>query len=141
MLSESDIKSLSVRKGWLFNWKQEFSEMEKEVYKLTIFHNPTIIQGLLSLSIKSDHVFMNLIESAKFNRGDERMYEGVAGNLVAFACRLSFQRGFEGFVAFHAKSQLIEHYSKKLKAKHFGNLLMVIDTVAASELVERYFKN
>ena len=68
------------------------------------------------------------------------MYEGVAGNLMAFACRLSFQRGFEGFVAFHAKTQLIEHYSATLKAKHFGNLLMVIDSLAAVELVEKYFK-
>jgi hypothetical protein len=84
---------------------------------------------------------MNLIESAQFNRGEDRMYEGVAGNLVAFACRLSFQRGHEGYIAFHSKTQLIEHYSKTLKAKHHGNMLMVIDTHAAIELVDRYFKN
>lgn len=141
LLAKSDLRGLAPKNGWLFNWKREFSEQEKEVYKLTIHHNPNVIQGLISLSFKSDHVFMNLIESAQFNRGEDRMYEGVAGNLVAFACRLSFQRGHEGYIAFHSKTQLIEHYSKTLKAKHHGNMLMVIDTHAAIELVDRYFKN
>jgi hypothetical protein len=140
LLAKSDLKNLTKINGWLFNWKKEFSEVDREVYKLTILHNSHIVQGLTSLTIKSDHVFVNLIEAAGFNRGESRMYEGVAGNLMAFACRLSFQRGFEGFVAFHAKTQLIEHYSATLKAKHFGNLLMVIDSLAAVELVEKYFK-
>lgn len=114
---------------------------EKEVYKLTILHNEHIIQGLTSISVKSDHVFLNLIESASFNRGENKLYEGVPGNLVAFACRLSFQRGFDGYVAFHAKTQLIKHYEKTLKAIHHGNQLMVIDTNAATELVNKYFKS
>ena len=40
---------------------------------------------------------MDLIESAPFNLGRNKIYEGVAGNLVAFACKVSFQRGFAGF--------------------------------------------
>lgn len=32
-----------------------------------------------------------------------RFIKGVAGNLVAFACKRSFQRGSEGFVSFHSK--------------------------------------
>ena len=59
---------------------------------------------------------------------------------MAFACRLSFQRGHEGFVAFHAKTQLVNHYEKSLKAIHDGNQLMIIETNAATELVNKYFK-
>jgi hypothetical protein len=40
---------------------------------------------------------MHLIESAPFNKGKNKVYAGVPGNLVAFACKLSFQRGFEGY--------------------------------------------
>jgi hypothetical protein len=140
LLSKLGLKQITKRNGWLFNWKKEFSAAEKEVYKLTIIHNERIVQGLTSISIKSDHIFLNLIESASFNRGENKLYEGVPGNLVAFACRLSFQRGFEGYVAFHAKTQLVNHYEKTLKAIHYGNQLMVIDTFAATELVNKYFK-
>ena len=141
LLSMLDLKLITKKNGWLFNWNEEFSASEKEVYKLTILHNEHIVQGLTSISIKSDHIFLNLIESASFNRGENKLYEGVPGNLVAFACRLSFQRGYEGYVAFHAKTQLVKHYEKTLKAIHHGNQLMVIDTNAATELVNKYYKS
>lgn len=69
------------------------------------------------------------------------MYLGVAGNLFAFACKLSFEAGYEGFVAFDSKSALIEHYKKKLYATHFKGQRMFIDTVSALRLVEKYFQN
>jgi len=65
-----------------------------------------IIQGLISLEIKSDHVYMHLVESAPFNKGKMKIYAGVPGNLVAFACKLSFQRGHEGNVSFFLKLNL-----------------------------------
>jgi len=71
----------------LFNWKQELKYPEREVYKLTIVNNPDVIQGLISLEVKSDHVFMHLLESAPFNKGKNKMYAGVPGNLVTFACK------------------------------------------------------
>ena len=73
--------------------------MNKEVYKLTIINNLNIIQGIISLEVKTDHVYMHLIESAPFNIGKEKTYLGVPGNLVAFACKLSFQRGGDGYVS------------------------------------------
>ena len=84
---------------------------------------------------------MNLVESAGFNKGKSKVYAGVPGNLVAFACRLSFQRGFEGNVSFISKTQLIDHYVKTLGAVHFGGRIMILDTNAASVLVDKYFKN
>ena len=139
-LGKSDLKNITKAKGWNFIWKQEFDEIKKEVYKLTIINNPGIIQGLLSVTIEQDHVFIDLLESAPFNIGKQKIYEGVAGNLVAYACKISFQKGFEGFVAFTAKTKLIDHYEKTLGAYHFKNQRMIIDTQAARILVEKYFK-
>ncbi|MBK6951011.1 MAG: hypothetical protein IPH24_02910 [Crocinitomicaceae bacterium] len=141
LFSKSDLKQTGKKSGWLFDWKHELDLPDREVYKLTIFNNPNIIQGLNSLTAKADHVFIHLIENAPFNKGKEKLYEGVAGNLVAFACRLSFQRGSSGFVAFHSKTNLIEHYIETLHAQHYGNHLMVIDTSAATRLVDKYFKS
>ena len=129
----------SVVKGWLFNWRDEFKAPAKDVYKLTIVNNPSIIQGLISLELKSGHVYMHLVESAPFNKGQKKMYSGVLGNLVAFACKLSFQRGHEGNVSFLSKSQLIEHYERTLGAFHFGGRVMIIETPAALKLINKYF--
>lgn len=139
-LNKSDLKHLSKDKQWKFDWKVEFNDLSKEVYKLTIINNPNIIQGLISISIESDHIFMNLLESAPFNLGKKKLYEGVSGNLVAFACKRSFQMGFEGFVAFTSKTNLIKHYEESLGAYHFKNNRMILDTEASKNLVLKYFK-
>lgn len=139
-LTKSDLKNITKKKGWNFNWKSEFQDIRKEVYKLSIVNNPHIIQGLLSISIFDDHVYMNLLESAPFNIGKKKLYEGTAGNLVAYACKVSFQKGFEGYLAFVAKTKLIKHYEDTLGAYHFKNQRMIIETEPAKLLVEKYFK-
>lgn len=116
-------------------------ERKRDIYKLTITNNPFIIQGLISLEVKEDHVYMHLLENAPFNRGEHKMYSGVPGNLVAFACKLSFQRGHEGNVAFVSKSELITHYEKLLGAFHFKDRLMIIETRATIKLINKYFHN
>ena len=141
VLTAKDLDGVTKRSGWLFNWKAEIKDPVKDVYKLTIVHNPGIIQGLISLEVKVDHVFMHLVESAPFNKGKEKMYAGVPGNLVAFACKVSFQRGHEGNVSFLSKSQLIEHYEKTLGAIHFGGRVMIIETQSALKLLNKYFQN
>lgn len=82
---------------------------------------------------------MHLVESAPFNKGKSKMYAGVPGNLVAFACKLSFQRGHDGNVSFLSKTQLIDHYIESLGAIHVGGRIMIIDTVAALKLMDKYF--
>lgn len=137
-LSASDIRRLK-KKDWLFDWKAETKSPGKTVYKLIIVGNPTIIQGLISLQDRGDHIFMSLIESNTFNRGANKLYIGVPGNLVAFACKLSFDNGYEGYVSFESKTKLIEHYQNTLGAHLlFGNI-MAIDTKAATKLIDRYF--
>src|SRR4051794_39635343 len=90
-LSAPDIRRL--KKGeWLFDWKAEAKQSDKKVYKLVITDNADIIQGLISLQDRGDHIFMPLIESNKFNRGVRKVYLGVVGNLVAFACKRSFDK-------------------------------------------------
>ncbi len=140
-MTKAYLKQVTKKNGWSFNWKLEFDDNAKEVYKLTITNNPHIIQGLLSLTIENDHIFMNLVESAPFNIGKNKLYEGVAGNLVAYACKISFQKGFDGFVAFDAKTRLIQHYEKTLGAICFRGQRMIIPTYGAQVLIDKYFKS
>ena len=127
---------------WQFNWHVELKNTNNKIYKLTTNNNPTIIHGLICVVDKGDHIFMSLIESAKFNKGKRKLYKGVSGNLVAFACKTAFEKGYDGIVSFIAKTQLIEHYQSSLGAKIFGaGNLMFMDTKEATILVKQYFKN
>ena len=139
VITSSDMKNTTKKNGWQFDWKQEVKQPERDIFKLTIVHNPLIIQGLISVEVKSDHVYMHLLENAPFNVGQTKMYAGVAGNLVAFACKLAFQRGFEGNIAFLAKTKLIQHYEESLGAIHVGGRIMIIETQSALKLINKYF--
>ncbi|WP_028298315.1 hypothetical protein [Olivibacter sitiensis] len=134
--------SRQIRKSeWTFDWKREIKDGTRHVYKLTTVNNPTIVHGLISLTDKGDHVFMDLIENAKFNKGKGKLYKGVAGNLVAFACKTSFEQKYGGVVSFMAKTQLVDHYKQTLGAKVFSGNRMFIDTKEALVLTTRYFKD
>jgi hypothetical protein len=139
LVEKQDLKFLSKKDGWQFDWISEFKMPDRDIYKLTIQGNSTVIQGLISLTEREDHVYMHLIESAPFNLGKNKVYFGVPGNLIAFACKISFHRGFEGYLSFTAKSRLIDHYKKTLGAINVGGQLMIINTNAALKLIDKYF--
>ena len=139
IISISDLKTVIKKTGWQFDWKLELKQPERDIYKLTIVNNQSVIQGLISLEVKSDHVYMHLLESAPFNKGKTKVYAGVPGNLVAFACKLAFQRGHEGNVSFFSKTQLVQHYIDTIGAVHIGGRIMIIDTNAALKLINKYF--
>ena len=139
LVTGTELKTVTKKTGWQFDWKFELKQPERDVYKLSIVNNQSVIQGLISLEVKSDHVYLHLVESASFNKGKTKIYAGVPGNLVAFACKLSFQREQEGNISFISKTQLIQHYTDTLGAIHFGGRLMIIDSSAALKLINKYF--
>lgn len=138
-LSKADLKNVTKKNGWQFNWDSEYRLRDRNVYKLTIRNNPQIIQGLVSISDLNDHFYLHLIESAPFNFGRKKLYEGVPGNLFAFTCKTSWDKGYQGFVSFTSKTRLIEYYEQTLGAAHVGGQRMVIFPSEALKLVKKYF--
>lgn len=138
-LTAKDAKQIK-KSEWLFDWVGQLKLIDRETYKLVIPNNPDVIQGLISFSDRNDHIYMHLIENAKFNKGKNKIYTGVPGNLVAFACQMSFDKGYDGFLAFDAKSSLIKHYQETLYATYFKGTKMFIETPAALRLINQYFK-
>ena len=119
--------------------EKKSKDPHKLLYKLVIQDNPDIIQGIVSIEDKSDHIFMHLIESNRFNKGSKKLYVGVPGNFVAFVCKVSFENGYEGFVSFESKTKLIDHYKRTLGAFVIAGKIMAIDTAASRKLIEHYF--
>ena len=126
---------------WQFDWELELEIESHFVYKLVAENNPNLIQGLICLERKPDHIYIHLLESSSFNKGSQKQFLGVAGNLVAYACKQSFHFGNDGNVSFIAKEQLINHYERSIGAFHFGNRRMIINTNAAKILVNQYFNS
>ena len=133
-----DLCHITKKNGWKFNWKTEFSQKDKQVFKIVLQQQPSVIQGLVCFSVKPDHIFMPLIETAPQNFGKTKKYIGVPGNLVAYVCKRSFELGFDGYVAFIPKTKLIAHYEKTLGAVLFGQR-MFIQTQAAICLLKQYY--
>ena len=125
---------------WRFGWLKELKEQGREVYALTAEPHPGLVQGLISLEDKGDHIHMHLLESARFNQGKGKLFLGVPPNLVAHGCRISFQRGHGGIVAFVAKTKLRQHYIDTLGASVIRGDRLYISAQRAEELVTRYFK-
>ncbi|MBK8621227.1 MAG: hypothetical protein IPN79_05560 [Saprospiraceae bacterium] len=138
-VTAQDLKLVTKSRGWNFNWKGEIKKENTRVIKLTVINNPKIIQGLMSFEDKGDHIFINLVENAPFNIGSKKLYEGVPGNLFAFACKLSWDNGNQGLVSFVSKTKLINHYVSTVGAVHLGNHQMVIYPYEALKLIKKYF--
>lgn len=131
-----DIRKLKDK--WHFDSRKELQQ--HEVYLLTIPQVGAEIQGLISLVRSPGFVDVKLLESRPANVGRKKKFAGIPGNLMAYAARLSFQLGFDGFLAFDAKTALIDHYTKSLGAQQIGRSnRMVIETEEAQVLIERYF--
>lgn len=129
------------KKGWNFDWKREIRITSNKVYKMSTVENKEIIQGLISLSAGDNFVFVNLVENSYFNKGKNKLYEGVGGNLFAFACKVSADLGYGGCISFISKSSLMEYYRSSLGAiKTIGQRMVILET-EAQILIKRYFKN
>jgi hypothetical protein len=139
-ITKEDLSHIKNEKTWQFDWLKEFKMPNHQLFKLTIEDNPQIIQGLMCFEIMQDHVHIHLLENAKFNIGKRKIYQGVPGNLVAYACKISVEKGFDGNVAFVAKTKLIEHYVETLGAFSYGHKIIIMPQ-AAQKLINKYFNS
>ena len=57
-----DLMLVTKTRGWNFNWKGELKKDATKVYKLVILGNENIVQGLISIENREDHIFVNIIE-------------------------------------------------------------------------------
>lgn len=138
-LFKADKKQVK-KSDWYYDWQTEMGINNREVYKLTVAGDKENIQGMLSISVENDHVFVNFVESAKFNQGKDKSHLGVGGNMFAFACKRAKEEKLDGVVAFKAKTKLIEHYKNSLGARHITRERMYIDAINAELLINKYFK-
>lgn len=122
--------------GWKFDWSIPHKK-GYEVYEL-LLENDDEVQGMIALKHIRDQFYthVDIVEAAPFNVGKSGKYSGVGGHLFAIACKLSWDAGNEGYVQFTAKTDLVDHYVKMLKAISIDRHTMYIDSYGAVALIK-----
>ena len=147
---KTEIKEIDVQnynfKNWEFNWIEESKKGNKI---LGLFaENDKRVQGIIEYYENKERKLLEviLVEIAPFNNQHNpknhlksKEYMGVGGHLFAEVARISFEKGYDGYVSFLAKTSLIEHYKKTLGAKQLSYIEMYIDDEAARKLVKKYY--
>lgn len=132
----------SKKDGWQFTWRKLAKIEGAAFFKLTLKNSPKQIEGLLMLTLLNDEMlYMNNVELAPHNYGSKGKYENVAGALIAFACKKSFELGkghYVGFLSFNSKTQLIPFYQKKYSATWAMGQKMFIDDKNGKKLMKMY---
>lgn len=122
--------------GWLFDWADV---ADFTVVKLHIVGSD-LIQGLVAYHNEKGYVKLDLAESAPYNRGRNKQYSGVGGNLFAIAAKASFDAGDDGFVLFRPKTNLRAYYSRVMGAKDITMGNQYLDKSASARLIRIYLK-
>lgn len=133
-VEEIDYEIIRESKRFLFNW-----EMNSCItYKLCLSDSKEIL-GLISFKIVSQEFRLQivLLEVSIENVGKQKIYDRVAGILIAFACRISFEEGCYGFVSLVPKTVLREHYMEKYGFIPMANHLAT-DGRNAHKLISNY---
>ncbi len=109
---------------YFFDWK---IEKNQEVYKLQIKGSGDIL-GLISIErIPQEwRIHIRLLTVSKENKGNEKKYNKIAGNLIAFVAKIAIREyGELACVSLRPKSQIAQHYIDKYHMNITGMTLSI----------------
>lgn len=144
---ETTLEKIHPKKSNFNEWEFDWTIPEREGYSVFALYanGDKNVQGLLATRIEKGYVDLSLVEASPENSPHnphfpgKKKYEGVGGHLFAEACKQSVESGNDGYVAFTAKTSLINHYQNVLGATVIYGQRMQIDEEAASALIQKYF--
>ncbi len=123
---------------YFFDWGMEH---QYEVYTLQIIGSTDIL-GLLSIEkITSEwRVHIRLLTVARENKGKNKRYGRIAGNLIAHAAKIAVREfGELACVSLRPKSKVARHYIDKYNMRSTG-LTLNIEVPEILDLITNYDK-
>jgi hypothetical protein len=130
-----DYKSIT-KERYFFNWKEE---REAEVYKAVLSGQQDII-GLVSIErIPSEwRVHIRLLTVSKENVGNGKVFENIAGNLIAYVAKIAVADfGELACVSLRPKSSIAQHYIDQYKMNLTG-LTLSLEVPEILNLINQY---
>jgi hypothetical protein len=136
-MTKAQVKKLKGSKKFQFDWSLEEA---KEVYSIKGSDNDLL--GLISLTDVAEElrIHINLIESVIKHQGKNKEIDGIPGCLIGFACKMSFSKGYDGFVSLVPKTRLVDYYHEKFGFLHMGKNMVVFLEIAQS-IIKKYLKD
>ena len=122
-VESGDFKTIT-KKRYFFDWKEE---NELELYKLRIVDTNDIL-GLVSCERIPEEwrVHIRLLTVSQENRGGDKKYENIAGNLITFISKIAVKEYAElACVSLKPKGVIAQHYIAKYGMNITGMTLSV----------------
>lgn len=138
-LAEPDDYKVLIKRRFSFVWRA--IKKTATVYKLQIEGKNDIL-GAIGLVDWQDEqrIEIRLLASSVENIGRSKAYEGIAGCLIAFACRRAMIKyGIKACVSLVPKTELIKHYMEKYYMKHAGWQLY-LDGANLNKILKEYYE-
>lgn len=119
---KEDFKILKKRR-YSFLWKGLVNAAD--IYKLCLENKEDILGVMAMIDFESEcRIEIKLLACSKENIGKDKIYEGIAGMLIAYACRQSVKKyGEMACVSLRPKTKLWSHYMKKYGMQVSGQQL------------------
>ena len=134
-VESADYKFLS-KARYFFDWKEEKGQ---EVYKLVMKGQKEIL-GLVSMELIPSEwrVHIRLLSVSKENKGSARVFENIAGNLIAHAAKIAVTEFAElACVSLKPKSSIAQHYIDKYNMKVTG-VTLSLEIPEIIDLINQY---
>lgn len=135
-MEEVDFKKIK-RKNFNFNWGLE---KKNEVFKLRIDGEDEIL-GLMSLIYfeQEQRIEIHLLAASNVNIGQNKIYEGIAGNLIAYACRECVKLYPENAcVSLIPKTDLRQHYVNQYGMIDDGGYHLYLEGMSLYNIINNY---
>lgn len=143
-ISPATASQMQKYEKWNFNWSDPDLD-DCSVYALYVKGSKQT-QGLIACREYKDknqtqgYIEVALAEANPKNVGIDGRYKGVGAHLFSIASRLSFDLGYDGYVTFVSKTDLVQHYIDELQAEVLFGSNMQLGTDASRRLVNIYNK-
>lgn len=134
---EDDEYKVLTKSRYSFAWKTV--RKEAVVYKLQIEGQEDILGVMALVEHSEEHrVEIKLLASSKENIGTEKIYDGIAGCLIAFAGRIAVDK-FEdaACVSLIPKTELKRHYMQRYYMKD-GGWQLYLENKSLNTLIKEY---
>lgn len=140
----------SIQDGWRFNFDKHSKALPNaETYVLTTEDTPETVEGCLIFQMVDKKIpYMAFLEIAPHNQQSPKRYDYIAGCLIAFAFKLSVQKGkgdYQAQLFFDVQEEkeedakkLIKLYRSKYGALHLEGTKLVIIDEAGHHLINKY---
>lgn len=135
LVEDEDWKVIERDKRFGFKWIKEKSQI---VHKIRLSVEKRIL-GLLSIEDipKELRLHIRLIEVNANDIGRQKEYENIAGCLIAFTCKQSFKKNYDGFVSLYSKTELRKLYTEKYGFQELG-MNLYTELSNSEELIKKY---